>query len=427
MHNNISSVVCIRDSLFVHAGKLQSHSSEIKCLCNLAFAKSQLGDYSSSASSFTEALSRAQTAGDVCLQFQSCEGLGASHYRMNEYSKAVDSFTSALELLDKIEEDTGIARERVMEKLSDATEALQRTEEPTNQALSTDNRASQERNQSPASQSRSERRSISRESRDHSDREVEPLQSPHSGSLGQPSPTAERGRPGSSNSLPPHPEPHDTNASRLPPLQAEDRERRQMLPDNQGLPPSQKKGKRKGKGKGKSKLPSTQPARSAVQTQDSCDRDIQAYEDTLISSESSDHEENTSADHHNVSLESADQLGSSMFSRHAMDTHRTDKQQPTLTPISSQSSLSQGLSGNYPQSPVAEGSLAIGPNARDTYTLQSTTAPDQNKGKRRGKGDSVHTEIVRRESAQRQGSEREEQGHTSSTSSVQQSKMCVIL
>lgn len=44
---------------------------------------------------------------------------------MGKYDEAMTCFRQALSILDQIREDTGIARERVMEKLSETTEALQ--------------------------------------------------------------------------------------------------------------------------------------------------------------------------------------------------------------------------------------------------------------------------------------------------------------
>ena len=106
-------------------GRANNFISEAKCLCNLAYAQTQLNNYSSSAESFTKALGRAGAANNPYLQFQSAEGLAASSYHLGQYNAAIKHFNLALTLLDQIGEDTGMARERVMEKLSDAREALQ--------------------------------------------------------------------------------------------------------------------------------------------------------------------------------------------------------------------------------------------------------------------------------------------------------------
>ena len=107
------------------AGKTKNYNSEAKCLCNLAFAQTQLKDFPAAAESYSCALERAQSSRNPYLQFQACEGTGAAYYQMEQHGDAIRYFNQAILSLDEIKQDTGIARERVMEKLSDATEALQ--------------------------------------------------------------------------------------------------------------------------------------------------------------------------------------------------------------------------------------------------------------------------------------------------------------
>lgn len=344
-------------------GKLENSDSEVKCLCNLAFAQSQLGDYTTSATSFTEALDRAYTSQNTCLQFQACEGLGSCYYHLNQYTDAISTFNTALQLLDKMEEDTSIAKDRVMGKLSDATEALQRRSEGANESPST-NRDSPEHSQLPESHR------------------------------------------------------HGNNDSR----ESEDRSVRRK---------SRKSPEMRENGKREKEEIQTRPTR--LMNQDSCDNEIQAYEKTLVSvssDESCDDERVSSADHLKGSHEDTDHP--------AFSPHRTAKQH-ALTPISSHSSLSQGQGINYPQSPVAEGCLALGPNARDIYTTQSSQL--QSRGKRkRGKGAKVITEIVQKESLQQEGEEStaqdglatnhshaSEHTHSNSLHSPQGSRVCMIL
>ena len=106
-------------------GKSKNLISESKCLCNLAFAQAQLKDYPEAAKNFSNALAKAHKVRNNYIQFQACEGLGAINYHMGKYGEAVTYFKQALGILDKIKHETGIPRERVMEKLSDAEEALQ--------------------------------------------------------------------------------------------------------------------------------------------------------------------------------------------------------------------------------------------------------------------------------------------------------------
>ena len=82
-------------------------------------------DYPEAAKNFSNALAKAHKARNNYLQFQACEGLGAINYHMGKYGEAVSYFKQALGILDEIKQETGIPRERVMEKLSDAEEALQ--------------------------------------------------------------------------------------------------------------------------------------------------------------------------------------------------------------------------------------------------------------------------------------------------------------
>lgn len=275
--------------IFPIAGRLKRYQCEVKCLCNLAFAQSQLEDYTLSSTTFSEALDKARTIEDAYLQFQACEGLGVCHYHLNQHSTAVESFNNALQLLDTIKDDTGIARERVMEKLSDVTETLKNSAE---------------------------------EDADHlmaADRSQSALSS-------QPSSAEDTSR-----------QPLNSSTERTP-----------QPPSETGI----------GKKRGSNEL-QTQP--TTLQNQDSCDLEIKAYEQTLASNESSSDEENVAV-----------------------------VQQPVLTP---QRSLLQGPSASYPQSPVTEGSLSIGQNARDTYTIQRSRVENEGKGRRRRDT----TEIVERE------------------------------
>ena len=112
---------------FSFAGRLESQEAEIKCLCNLAFAQAQLGDYTPASATLTKAEERAHATKNTDLQFQTCESLGSLYYHVSQFPEAERAFNSALELLDKTEGDTETARERVMKKLSDVKEASQKS------------------------------------------------------------------------------------------------------------------------------------------------------------------------------------------------------------------------------------------------------------------------------------------------------------
>lgn len=78
---------------------------------------------------FSNALAAAHHAGNTYLQFQACEGLGSIQLQWGRHGEAIGHFEQALGLLDEIKEDSGIARERITEKLSDALEFLEQTKE----------------------------------------------------------------------------------------------------------------------------------------------------------------------------------------------------------------------------------------------------------------------------------------------------------
>ena len=97
----------------------------MKCLCNLAVAHAQLKDYGKAKEIFTGALEKATLANDHILQLQAHEGLGSVYYQMKKFPKAKESFHNALAVLQHIKYETGLARERIMEKISDVVEAEQ--------------------------------------------------------------------------------------------------------------------------------------------------------------------------------------------------------------------------------------------------------------------------------------------------------------
>lgn len=118
----LSCEICL--VCFSTTGKVRNHNSEAKSLCNLAFAQIQLSQFQEAAKAFSNALAKAHLAKNTYLQFQTCEGLGSIHHQMGRFGEAASYYQQALTILDEIREDTGIARERVMEKLSQASEAL---------------------------------------------------------------------------------------------------------------------------------------------------------------------------------------------------------------------------------------------------------------------------------------------------------------
>lgn len=67
---------------------------------------------------YSEALLTAHCSRDKLLVIQASEGLGAVYFNTGQYNNAIENYKQALEVLDTVSSDTGLARERVMEKLS---------------------------------------------------------------------------------------------------------------------------------------------------------------------------------------------------------------------------------------------------------------------------------------------------------------------
>lgn len=318
---------------------MKSCESEIQCLCNLAFAQSQLRDYNLAILTLTEALEKAQTSQNSILQFQACESLGTCYYHTSQYSEAVGAFNSAFQLLGKMQEDTSIAQDRVMGKLSDATRALQ------NKVVGIN---------------------------DHRQTTTSPEVIYK--------PTVEI-----------------MNVS--------------ALDQSMGGREKKNKGKQPRKDKDKER-PSLPPI--SLQNQDSCDLDLQAYQDTLVSSNESDNEQVEQ-----LHEEYTHPTSTASPNHHS---HRTESEEATITPVSSRSSLLQGESTDSSQFPVTEGSLAIGPNARDTYTVQ--TSRTESNGKRNSYRSS-NSEIVKRETLVEPGAHEKENTVPGSVSV--RSKICRIM
>ena len=115
---NITDVIFV---IYIYTGRNKLFTDEVKCICNLGFAQTQLHDFNSSVSTFSVGLSKAEQLSEEYLLVQCLEGLGSVHYHMKQYNKSQTNFEKALEVLSRCE-DTGLAKERVMEKLSDLIE-----------------------------------------------------------------------------------------------------------------------------------------------------------------------------------------------------------------------------------------------------------------------------------------------------------------
>ena len=437
-----------------HVGKTNNSNSEAKCLCNLAFAQTQLKDFTAAAESYSSALERAQSTCNPYLQFQACEGMGAAYYQMEQYSEAVRYFNQAISSLNDIKEDTGIARERVMEKLSDAAEALQlskRAQKTSRSLSSPDKRLTS----SGSSADEQQTTSLSRlehqlGSSSHSERvgrtppkRVSRRLSPELNSAASTSvhnrinleslPLPEK----RGGFLPP------IDPSRSPQLTA--RHSPSTTADQDGMHSKTLATSSKGKGpsrkhatpshrKGKKphSLPRiTENGRPPVQPLDSYEEQLHTYMNSYKedgsggSSLSSSSESSLSSE---GNKDSGDQLGASIFSRHASSkSRRKHTERHHLQKLSPRSPSTSANTTPLHSSPlvVQEGSLAIGPNAREMFTTESRVVTS---GQKRKKG-RIQTEIVPRTHS---GSgtpslpHPTRQEHPNSTAG-HQSKVCIIL
>ena len=404
-------------------GKTKNFNSEAKCLCNLAFAYTQLKNYPSASESFKNALSSAKSADNHYLQFQATEGLGAVHYQLEEHNEAIKYFNHALVALDSIQQDTGIARERVMEKLSDALEALQKQRQDQARRSRSQSRSKTQSPKSPGPDSISAHNASDRVSdlEEHvPTADFSPCGSTNSldgPGKSSPKPLARRLSPElksvatrtqrhlenlplpekKKGSLPP------IDPSRSPQLAARRHTALDPIMNGSSTSASHKhatSSKRKGR---KHVLPKITESPSAViEPLDSYDKQLHAYMDTYRDSEgegrgSGDSPLGSSSESSlssGGSQDSRDQLGASIFSRHAARTKHKRKSATRPPHELSPPPLSASQTASPVHSPpvVQEGSLAIGENAREKFTTQSH--PIENGQKRRKGKKPVQTEIV---------------------------------
>ena len=266
---------------------------------------------------------------------------------MRQYSEAIGSFNTALEALDRLEEeDTGIPRERMKEKLSDAAEALAALQE---EATVTSSAGSGHRTRAS--------------------------ESPHSVS---PDRTSQQ-------SLPP-PQPEETNRQQhtTQSTHSTDTTTSPVLPPTPPLPPQlpqvtkTRKGKeperhRAKKGKGtdcnkKERRERTTPHRAypaAITPQDSYDEKLRDYEKTMESSSSASEEETDA-------FPRPDEATHSYLGLTVTASESPNQQGPSSVQLPVSSQMQSQTHPQHIQLQVQENSLAIGPNARGNYTTRDT-------------------------------------------------------
>ena len=100
-----------------------SGRAEARCHCNQAVAETRLGQWDNAEKCFQLALQRGKEEKDLLVQFQAFEGLGSVCYQLERHDVAKDNFEQAIKCLERIGGNIGLVRERVLEKLADVIEA----------------------------------------------------------------------------------------------------------------------------------------------------------------------------------------------------------------------------------------------------------------------------------------------------------------
>ncbi|KAM8974210.1 tetratricopeptide repeat protein 24-like [Pelodytes ibericus] len=103
-------------------GTLGERNAQGQCLCNLAFAYSQLRNYDMAEFYYLQALNAFVDAGDLLRQWQVSEGLGATYFGLGNHDQSIFYYKQALTLFGKSKETSDLPRERILQKLADAIE-----------------------------------------------------------------------------------------------------------------------------------------------------------------------------------------------------------------------------------------------------------------------------------------------------------------
>lgn len=87
-------------------------------------AETRLGQWEEAEKCFQLALKKGKEEEDLFVQFQAYEGLGSVCYQLERHDVAKDNFEQAIKCLERIGGNIGLVKERVLEKLADVIEAL---------------------------------------------------------------------------------------------------------------------------------------------------------------------------------------------------------------------------------------------------------------------------------------------------------------
>ena len=358
-------------------GRNTNHNSEAKCLCNLAVAEIHLGDYVAAKTSYVNACRQAKAAGNLYLQFQASEGLGSLCIQTNHPKDAIHHLKQALKMLDDIKQDTGMARERVMEKLSDATEALRKDNPNHHRGTPISSEGSSSEEHPSGHRGNPEVHHLSLPAGPSSEECSSTLPNSSLQENGERNVTTNL----SGKSAEYLPLPARKATALLPPIKST----KNTLAAAEGVDGSMAT---------KTPLHKIATARkkrnklgTVNEVPDAHEQLLNAYMDSIRNEEnlasSSDTNLSGSEDH------SDHLLGASVFSRHASKAHPRSQLSPAKSSL-----MNAGTTNSVPGSPlsVGEGSLAIGPNARERFTTGTTVIEKEHKrGKTRLQ---VQTEIV---------------------------------
>ena len=136
MHLLVPVMLCYVCAIDYYQHGIQSHyplppsseqygsgRAEARCHCNQAVAETRLGQWECAEKCFQLALEKGREERDLLVQFQAYEGLGSVCYQLERHDAAKDSLEQAIKCLETIGGNIGLARERVLEKLADVIEA----------------------------------------------------------------------------------------------------------------------------------------------------------------------------------------------------------------------------------------------------------------------------------------------------------------
>uniref|UniRef100_H3APS9 Uncharacterized protein n=1 Tax=Latimeria chalumnae TaxID=7897 RepID=H3APS9_LATCH len=118
-------------------GALKERKAQGGCLCNLAYAYSQLKNYNMALFYYEQALCAFIEEGDLHGQWQVCEGLGATQFCLGNIDQAISFYKQALAVFGRSKDISDTLRKRIEDKLTDAIEYKVRHQPPASHTVKT--------------------------------------------------------------------------------------------------------------------------------------------------------------------------------------------------------------------------------------------------------------------------------------------------